>query len=124
MPARGLRCRSMERSTEGLSEVRTTTLGISGMSCGACVRRVSRALESLTGVVHADVDLAMNEATVEHLPAFTDATALVAAVRDAGYPARVTGTREGAGESSPSNAPAASCGCGGCGAKVSGEAAR
>jgi len=107
-----------------LAEVQTTTLGISGMACGACARHVSRALEGLTGVVHAEVDLARNEATVEHLPAFTDATGLVAAVRDAGYTARVTGTREDVGQSSALNAPAASCGCGCCGAKGSGQPAR
>jgi copper chaperone CopZ len=104
----------MEGSTEGVSEVRTTTLGIGGMSCGTCVRHVSRALDGLSGVVHAEVDLAKNEATVEHLPAFTDEAALVAAVRDAGYPARVTGTREDVGRSSAPKGPVAICGCGCC----------
>ena len=60
------------------------------MSCGACVRHVLRALDGMSGVVHAEVDLATNEATVEHLPTFTDETALVAAIRDAGYSATVT----------------------------------
>lgn len=112
----------MKRSTEGFSEIRTTTLAVGGMSCGACVRHVSRALDGLSGVVHAEVDLARNEATVEHLPSLTDAAALVAAVGDAGYPARVTGTRE-AGQSSASTAPVATCGCGSCGPKVNGELA-
>ena len=35
----------------------TTTLRIAGMSCGACVRHVTRAIEGMNGVVHVDVDL-------------------------------------------------------------------
>jgi cation transport ATPase len=51
-------------------EVRTTTLSIAGMSCGACVRHVTKALDGMTGVVHVDVDLRANQASVEHLPSF------------------------------------------------------
>jgi copper chaperone CopZ len=102
----------MQRSTDDLSKVRTTTLAIGGMSCGACVRHVSRALEGRRGVVHAEVDLAKNEATVEHVPAVTDDDALVAAVRDAGYSARVTGARVDVELAPTANAPFVSCGCG------------
>ena len=49
--------------------VRTTILAIAGMSCGACVRHVTNALDGLTGVVHVETDLRTNEASVEHLPA-------------------------------------------------------
>ena len=73
-------------------EVRTTTLAISGMSCGSCVRHVVSALDGLTGVVHVNVDLRTNKASVEHLPAFVDAGSLIGAVRHAGYTARVIDT--------------------------------
>ena len=72
--------------------VRVTTLRIAGMSCGACVRHVTRALDGMTGVVHAQVDLRTNEAIVEHLPGYVDAEALIAAVRDAGYEAGIART--------------------------------
>ena len=70
--------------------VQTTTLSIGGMSCGACVRHVTRALEGLTGVVHVDVDLPHEQARIEHLPDWVDEPGLVAAVKDAGYTARPT----------------------------------
>ncbi len=58
------------------------------MSCAACERHVARALEGLTGVAHVTVDLDRRAATVEH-QADVDAHSLVAAVRDAGYDARI-----------------------------------
>ena len=51
---------------EGMAQ--TATLRIAGMSCGACVRHVTRAIEGMNGVVHVDVDLQTNQAVVEHLP--------------------------------------------------------
>lgn len=65
---KGLRLRyeDMNRSKlAGTAEVRTTTLSIGGMSCGACARHLTNALEGLTGVVHVAVDLKRNQATVE-----------------------------------------------------------
>jgi copper chaperone CopZ len=75
---------------------------------------VTSALDSLTGVVDVNVDLQTNEASVEHLPAFVDAASLIAAVRDAGYAARVVGTVDDTDTKLMTDAPAA-CGCGCCG---------
>jgi copper chaperone CopZ len=96
-------------------EVQTTVLAIAGMSCGACVRHVTRALDGMTGVVHVTVDLQTNEAAVEHLPAFVDAPSLIAAVRDAGYEARVARTVDDAVATTVAEREAAACGCGCCG---------
>ena len=87
-----LRYRCMKHSETEPPDVRTTTLSIAGMSCGACVRHVTRALDGMTGVVHAQVDLRTNEAIVEHIPGYVDAAALIAAVRDAGYEAGIART--------------------------------
>jgi P-type Cu+ transporter len=65
------------------------SLSIGEMSCAVCVRHVARALDGMTGVIHAQVDLRTNEATVEHIPGYVDAAALVATVRDAGYQAGI-----------------------------------
>ncbi len=65
----------------------TVQLAIDGMSCGHCVARVKKALEQVPGATVADV--AVGSATVEIDPARTSADALVKAVDDAGYPARV-----------------------------------
>ena len=112
-----LRYGRMKQPTHDESEVRTVTLSIAGMSCEACARHIARALDGLTGMVHAEIDLTRNEATVEHLPAFTDETAVIAAIHDAGYAARVTSTRDDAAtESEPRTF--AKCGCGCCGRPV------
>ena len=65
------------------------SLGISGMTCAACSARVQRALEHTPGVSDANVNLMTGEATVTFDPARTDASALVAAVEDTGYGARL-----------------------------------
>jgi copper chaperone len=64
----------------------TAKLSIEGMHCGACVRRVSSALEALPGVGVEAVEI--GSATVsldEGIPTET----IVAAVEAIGFPARV-----------------------------------
>ena len=63
----------------------TTVLNVSGMSCGACVRHVTRALEGMRGVNHVDVSLKESRAIVEYDPSEVDLQALRTAIRDAGY---------------------------------------
>ena len=61
-----------------------TVLKIEGMSCDHCVRAVKAALESVTGVKSADVNLKGKSAEVEH----TDEAgpeAFKAAVEEAGF---------------------------------------
>jgi len=110
-----LRYVGMNHSTPHTPEtVRITTLEIAGMSCAGCAQNVTAALNALQGVVHASVDVLTGQAVVEHLPAYSDALALVIAVRDAGYSGRVADTVTDT-ESAPSQ-PAAAGGCGcGCG---------
>jgi copper chaperone CopZ len=96
------------------AQVQTTTLSIGGMSCGACVRHVTRALDGRMGVVHVDIDLPRNEATIAHLPEQVDAAALVGAVRDAGYQARFVRTVADADPVPSRPVASAGCGCGCC----------
>jgi copper chaperone CopZ len=84
------------------------------MSCDGCARQVTTALNALEGVVYASVDLQKNHAIIEHLAVYSDAPALVTAVRNAGYSARVVDTVDDS-ESAPSQLGATGgCGCG-CG---------
>ena len=62
-------------------------LAVEGMSCASCVGRVERALSAVPGVLAANVNLASETAQVDY-DAPADATALVAALEQAGYPAR------------------------------------
>lgn len=117
-----LRCGGMTHTKHEPAETRTTTLSVAGMSCGACARHVTRALEGMTDVVHVDVDLQTNEARVEHLPASVDAVALIAAVRDAGYHARLTRTTADDHRHPTERQPVTARGCGCCGTSPTGRA--
>lgn len=66
-----------------------TTLTVTGMTCGHCKAKVSKALQQVEGVYAVEVDLVHGKAEVDAAPA-TSADRLVAAVRAAGYEAQVT----------------------------------
>ena len=63
----------------------TLELGVTGMTCAACVGRVERALKKVDGVLGAGVNLATERATVTYLPSSVRPSQLKAAIRDAGY---------------------------------------
>jgi copper chaperone len=63
------------------------TLQIDGMHCGACVRRVSQALESTPGVVVKEVRVGAARVSSNEEPAPVDAA--IAAVAKAGYTAHL-----------------------------------
>src|SRR5262245_218888 len=66
-----------------------TELEIDGMSCSNCVRHVTEALQTVSGVKAAQVDLATRQATVRwNLDHQADVPALIQAVKDAGYAAQ------------------------------------
>ena len=62
-------------------------LRIEGMTCGGCVARVERALQSVEGVVHAHVNLTTQIAAIDSGGMPPDRQALIEAVRAAGYDA-------------------------------------
>ncbi|KAB1070688.1 heavy metal translocating P-type ATPase [Methylobacterium planeticum] len=78
----------------------TTRLRLEGLSCAACVARVERALAAVPGVGGAVVNLAAGTAQVRHPEGLVAPDDLSAAVRAAGYAARVEA------EASPADAEA------------------
>ncbi len=62
-------------------------LRIEGMTCGGCVARVERALQSVEGVAHARVNLTTQVAAIDFNEQSPDRSALIEAVRSAGYDA-------------------------------------
>lgn len=80
----------------GYDPVRASaTIGITGMSCSNCAETNETALESVPGVVNADVNYATDEASVEYNPAQVSLSDLYDAVEDAGYdPVREDGAEE------------------------------
>lgn len=65
-----------------MRQIQTQTFGIEGMTCASCVQRVERALQKLDGVVHVNVNLATEKATVE---ADVSLLSLIQTVEKAGY---------------------------------------
>jgi Cu+-exporting ATPase len=63
----------------------TATVAITDMTCANCADANRDALESVPGVVDADVNYATDEAQVRYNPAETSLSALYDAVEDAGY---------------------------------------
>lgn len=72
-------------------KTKTIVLSVEGMTCGHCVMRVTNALKAVKGVKDAKVELEAKKATVTFDPSKADEKALVAAVVEAGYQAKVQG---------------------------------
>ena len=64
-------------------------LAISGMTCASCSARVEKVLSKVPGVVHAEVNLATEHATVMGVEGVLRPADLIAAVQRAGYGARL-----------------------------------
>lgn len=113
MKAALLRYRDMNESQRANTPLfQTTKLTIAGMSCGACVRHLTTAVEGLTGVVRVDIDLTKNEAVVEHGLDRVNETGLIEAISRAGYLARVVPSSSEPGDLVSQPAPARrSSGC-------------
>jgi len=61
-------------------------LAVTGMTCANCVRAVERTLLTKTpGVIAATVNFATEQASIDYLPSYTDATKISAAIQQAGY---------------------------------------
>ncbi len=65
-----------------------TTLEITGMTCASCSARIEKNLAKLPGVLHANVNLATDRATVEFDPTTVDETKMVEVIKDLGYGVR------------------------------------
>jgi Cu+-exporting ATPase len=69
------------------ARTRTVRLNVASMSCASCVGRVDKALAAVPGVLDVSVNLANETATITVVEGAVDLADLVAAARDAGYPA-------------------------------------
>ncbi len=65
--------------------MQTVTLGISGMTCGGCVRSVTNVLKALDGVAKAEVSLEKNCAVVDYDPGKVGVEQLKRSVGEAGF---------------------------------------
>jgi len=65
-----------------------TILEITRMTCASCSARIEKNLAKLPGVLHANVNLATEKATVEYDQATVDEGKMVELVKDLGYGVR------------------------------------
>ena len=65
--------------------MQTEHLNVTGMTCGGCTSKVSRALKAVAGVGDVDVSLAAGEATVQYDEHLASPDQLKSAVKGAGY---------------------------------------
>ena len=75
--------------TGSLPTTETVRFPVSGMTCGSCVNRITRAVRKLDGVTKVNVDLRKETATVRREPALVSNAALADAVAEAGYEADI-----------------------------------
>ena len=61
------------------------TLGVAGMTCGGCVRSVTKVLRDLDGVVNSEVSLEEKRAVVQYDPGKLGVDRLKQAIEEAGY---------------------------------------
>ncbi|MBN8597209.1 MAG: heavy-metal-associated domain-containing protein [Planctomycetes bacterium] len=85
----------------------TTTLRIDGMTCGHCVQAVTKALSAVPGVEVTSVE--MGSAVIEASDGWAAGKAL-AALDEAGYPAKAVGDAAGAGSPKPAKSGGGCCG--------------
>ena len=67
-----------------MSVMATTTVTVTGMTCGHCAASVREELSEITGVTAVEVDVASGAVTIESV-APVDAEAIRCAVVEAGY---------------------------------------
>lgn len=65
--------------------MQTEVLNVSGMTCGGCVSKVTKALKSINGVDEVNVSLADGEAKVHFDANLASPAQLKSAVQGAGY---------------------------------------
>ncbi len=70
----------------------TINLTVSGMTCGACVKHVEKAINSITGVEKVEVDLASGVVKVEG-NVTQHVKEMIAALEEDGYPTKVSSSQ-------------------------------
>ena len=65
--------------------MQTELLNVTGMTCGGCTSKVTRALKVINGVSDVKVSLSAGEATVQYDERLTSPDHLKSAVKSAGY---------------------------------------
>jgi len=84
--------------------MQTELMKVTGMTCGGCTSKVTRALKAIAGVGEVDVSLSTGQATIQYDENVTSPARLKSAVMGAGYGANAN--------SEALNQPSKRCCCG------------
>ncbi len=74
-----------------LAAQKTVTLGVPGMTCGACPITVKKAISKVNGVTQTEVDFDKRQAVVTYDDAKANADQIMRATANAGYPSTIKG---------------------------------
>ena len=74
-----------------LAAQKTVTLGVPGMTCGACPITVKKAITRVDGVTRTEVDFDKRQAVVTYDDAKANVDQIMRATANAGYPASIKG---------------------------------
>ncbi|MGV8990617.1 MAG: mercury resistance system periplasmic binding protein MerP [Thiobacillus sp.] len=74
-----------------LAAQKTVTLGVPGMTCGACPITVKKAISKVDGVMQTEVDFDKHQAVVTYDDAKASADQIMRATANAGYPSKIKG---------------------------------
>ena len=69
--------------------LRTVTFEVGGMTCGGCVKALTKALKGLDGVLDAKVELQAKRATVRYRADKLDAAKMIETIKGLGYEAQL-----------------------------------
>ncbi len=72
--------------------MQTQHLTVTGMTCGGCVTKVTRAIKAISGVGDVTLSLSSGDATVQYDERLTSPEQLKSAVTHAGYGVKGTGS--------------------------------
>src|SRR6058998_1442143 len=84
MPSRTTPTPASAKASSSVKPV-SLTIPIEGMSCASCVAKIEHGLSKVPGVVHASVNLATEQATVEYQPGVTNPAAIQETIHSLGY---------------------------------------
>jgi Cu+-exporting ATPase len=71
------------------SQLTTTTLSISGMTCGSCVSAIEGAFKTVSGIKSFSISLLSERAVIEHDPNLITHTTIINTIEDTGFDAKL-----------------------------------
>lgn len=80
---------SKRQTNESSTQMMSTTVGIEGMTCGACTSSVTNAFNDVEGIVQFDISLLAERAVIIHDPEILSSEKIASMIEDVGFDAHV-----------------------------------